>query len=76
MAIKISWAIVEHDIMMCSLQHCAGGMATLLIGVQSEYNSCLFRDITEPEPPPSIEADTSIIITKHNTLPQYCLVIA
>ena len=23
-------------------------MATLLIGVQSEYNSCLFRDITEP----------------------------
>ena len=71
MAIKISWAIVEHDIMMCSLQHCAGGMATLLIGVQSEYNSCLFS-----EPPPSIEADTSIIITKHNTLPQYCLVIA
>ena len=48
MAIKISWAIVEHDIMIHSLQHGTGGMATLLIGVRSEYNSCLFRDITEP----------------------------
>ena len=47
MAIKISWAIVEHDIMIHSLQHGTGGMATLLIGVRSEYNSCLFRDITE-----------------------------